>query len=568
MTAPSISDITSFGAGSGTSLVLTKPASVANGKAVIIGVRAQGTTAGELSTIPAGFSRIGSTQGAADRAEGFFLKRITDAPNEPASYTIGGWSTGRSVGFIGVVNDLDPTTAVAGFPPYSVTDLAAYTGDAPQLVLAMWGDERTNTRSHVPTSIPSGYSMLVNAQSTLDSSSTGSRTALAATSQSVGDAGSDNVGAAALVWPGGVSANRSVGVALRGVATPTPTPSTKPFSNVTQFLSTPGATSAWRLGGGPFPQHSKYAAQQSNALGYKALEFSCGWTSDLVPFGLGPQYLDTMAGVTGNVDPTTMTWATLSSTYQIQNNPVSPGVYQPFYRLVDFLQDFSSTHICLVDPKFGFDTISKIDTMLNICDANGGPSRILIKFDSPTGATNLSTRARARGYKVINYWGIDTATMATQQANWDCLGVAYDADPSVFTTAKSYGKPVWGAIIPNQAGYDAAKANGASFMNISGVQSVAAVGASTVDPSTYTGKSNSELEIAWLRKQTSETGLASVSDLRKKLYSDGERAYWAARSGLSFGTLSDHKLAAMRADTGASGTLSDVSRAYWAKNSV
>lgn len=567
MSAPTVTDVTPFGAGSGTSLVLTKPASTANGKALIIGVRAQGTSAGELTTIPAGFSRIGSAQGAADRAEGFFLKRITDAPSEPASYTIGGWSTGRSVGFIGVVNYLDPTTAVGGFPPYSTTDLAAYTGDAPMLILAMWGDERTDTRSHVPTSIPAGYSMLVNAQSTLDASTTGSRTALAAVSQTVGDAGSDSVGAAALVWPGGVSANRSVGVALRGVAS-APAPTTQPFSSVTQFLATLGATCAWRLGGGPFPQHSKYAAQQSTLLGYKALEFSCGWTSDIVPFGLGPQYLDSIAGVTGNVDPTTMTWATLSSTYQIQNNPVSPGVYQPFYRLVDFLADFSSTHICLVDPKFGFDTIAKIDAMLNICDANGGPSRILIKFDSPTGATNLSTRARARGYKVINYWGIDTAAMATQQANWDCLGVAYDADPSVFATAKSYGKPVWGAIIPNQAGYDAAKANGANFMNISGVTSVAPVGASSVDPSTYASKSNSELEIAWLRKQTGEVGTASISDLRKKLYSSGEHAYWAARSGLTSGSLSDHKLAAMKLDTGATGTLTDVSRAYWAKNSV
>jgi len=566
VTAPSISDVTSFGASSGTSLVLTKPASIANGKAVIIGVRAQGTTAGELSTLPAGFTRIGSAQGAADRAQGFFLKRITDAPSEPATYTIGGWSTGRSVGFIGIVNDLDPTTAVAGFPPYSVTDLAAYTGDAPQLLLAMWGDERTDTRSHVPSSIPAGYSTLVNSQSTLDSSSTGSRTALAVVSQSVGDAGSDSVGAAALVWPGGISANRSVGVAIKGIAT-APAPSTKAFSSVTQFLATLGATCAWRLGGGPFPQHSKYAAQQSTLLGYKALEFSCGWTSDLVPFGLGPQYLDTIAGVSGSVDPTTMTWATLSSTYQIQNNPVSPGIYQPFYRLVDFLQDYASTHICLVDPKFGFDTIAKIDVMLDICDANGGPNRILIKFDSPTAATNLSVRARARGYKVINYWGIDTTTMAAQQANWDCIGVLYDADPSVFTAANSYGKPVWGAVIPDQAGYNTALARGADFMNISGVQAVAPVGAASVDPSTYAGKSSSELETAWLRQETGEVGSASLSDLRRLLYVDGEYAYWAALSGLTSGSLSDHKLAAMKLSTGLSGSMSDVSRAFFAQNS-
>lgn len=568
MTSPTLSGIQANGATTGTTLDLPKPAGLTNGKSVLLCVRAQGTSAGELTTIPAGFSRIGSPQGAADRAQGFFLKRITDAGSEPANYTLGGWSTGRSVGFSAIVNDLDPTTAVAGFAPYSTGDLAAYVGDAPMLVLGAWGDERTDTRSHVPSSIPTGFTLAANAQSSLDSSSTGSRTGLALVSKAVGDAGSDNVDAAALVWPGGVSANRAISVALRGAAAPASP--TLPFSNVAHFLSTVGATCAWRLGGGPFPQHSEYAAQQSDLLGYKAMEFSCGWTSDLVPFGLGPQYLDSIAGVSGNVDPTTMTWATLSSTYQIQNNPVSPGVYQPFYRLVDFLQDYSSTHICLVDPKFGFDTIAKIDAMLAICDANGGPSRIIIKFDSPTGATNLVNRAHAKGYTCINYWGTDTTTLAAQQANWDCLGVLYSADPSVFTAAKSYGKPVWGAVIPDQAGYNAALTNGATFMNISGVQAVAPVGASstpTPDPTTYAAKDSGSLEIAWLRKVSGISGAATINDLRRAVYGDSQRTYWASRSGLSAGSLSDHKLAAMKLDTGlTSGTLTDVARAYWAKN--
>ena len=88
------------------------------------------------------------------------------------------------------------------------------------------------------------------------------------------------------------------------------------------------------------------------------------------------------------------------------------------------------------------------------------------------------------------------------------------------------------------------------------------------DPSTYAGTSNSSLEIAWLRKVTATVGIASLSDLRKSLYNGDEKGYWAARSGLSFGSLSDHKLAAMKLDTGATGSLADVSRVYWAKNSA
>lgn len=564
MAAPTAVASLANGAGSGTTLAITKPAGLVNGDGVLIPFRSQGTVATEVS-LPSGFVRAGSAQGAADRGEGFLLHVVTDAASEPASYSLGGWSTGRSVGLPIVVKGLDPVNPIAGGPGYSTGDLAAYVAaGVPLLVLAAWGDERTDTRSHQPSSGPAGYTLLAATQNTLDSSTTGSRTALAVYALSIPDGGSPSIGAAALTWPGGVSANRSVGVALRGIATPTPPPTTKPFTNVAHFLATIGATCAWRLGGGPFPQHSKYAAQQSNLLGYKALEFSCGWTSDLVPFGLGPQYLDTMAGVTGNVDPTTMTWATLSSTYQIQNNPVSPGVYQPFYRLVDFLQDFSSTHICLVDPKFGFDTVAKIDTMLDICDANGGPTRILIKFDSPTAATNLSTRARARGYKVINYWGTDTATMATQQANWDCLGVAYDAAPSVFTTAKSYGKKVWGAIVPNQAGYDAAKANGADFMNVSGVTSVAAVGASS--SADISKLSFADAERAYLVKVSGLDPKTSQSELRRAVYGVNEHAYFAARSGIPIGSLADHQVAYYRAQLAVTGgSLAGLARAFFAR---
>lgn len=80
--------------------------------------------------------------------------------------------------------------------------------------------------------------------------------------------------------------------------------------------------------------------------------------------------------------------------------------------------------------------------------------------------------------------------------------------------------------------------------------------------------SSADLEIAWLRKVTANTGPATKSDLRKQVYGDSEHAYWAARSGLPYGSLVDHKLAAMKLDTGATGTITDVSRAYWAKNSV
>lgn len=88
------------------------------------------------------------------------------------------------------------------------------------------------------------------------------------------------------------------------------------------------------------------------------------------------------------------------------------------------------------------------------------------------------------------------------------------------------------------------------------------------DPGSYASQSNSALELAWLRKVSGSSASSSLSDLKKAVFGSSERDYWAARSGLTSGSLSDHKLAAMKADTGASGSLSDVSRAFWAKNSV
>ena len=60
----------------------------------------------------------------------------------------------------------------------------------------------------------------------------------------------------------------------------------------------------------------------------------------------------------------------------------------------------------------------------------------------------------------------------------------------------------------------------------------------------------------------------AISRSEEAVYGTSERAYWVAKSGLPVGSLADHKLAAMKADTGATGSLADVSRVYWAKNSA
>lgn len=537
MATPTLIGVTSGGAASGTTVTVAVPSGLADGDILIALIRGQGTATGTTPASATGFTAAHG-QANGDRVHIIMYHVVTSAAGEPTSYTFNtNGSSGRIVASLSAWRSANTTSPIAGTSPtqaFSTTTealnsftIASASEDV--AVINLFSDERTSGQSHIPTSTPSGYTTVANVQNTLDSSTTGSRTFIYSGTEPF--TGSTTVPSATLVMPSGVSGARGSAIALRGVAgAPARTAegivtlsgvgtaaggsvsvtatggvtlsgvgnlgqlrtatggvvlsgsaslSPRGFSSVAQFLSTPGATSAWRLGGGPFPQHSEYAGDRSVALGYGALEFSCGWTSDLVPFGLGTQYLDSIAGVSGNVDPTTMTWATLSSTYVNKNNPIATGVYQPFFKLEDALRKYTPTHVMIVDPKYGFDTIAKIDTMLDLCDLYGGPSKILIKFDSPTSATTLTTRAHARGYTCINYWGTDTTSLAAQQGNWDVLGMSYQADSTTWSAAKAYGKPVWAAIVPDQAGYNTAWTNsgGFNFANVSGVTSVAPVSA-------------------------------------------------------------------------------------------
>lgn len=249
------------------------------------------------------------------------------------------------------------------------------------------------------------------------------------------------------------------------------------FNSPTAVLAKAGATAAHRGGSLNWPEYSEIAYDRSVLRGFGALEFSCGFTSDNVPFGLGDETLDRAAGVTGNINPTTMTWATLNSTYRNVLRPISAGVTQPFYRLDQFLAKYTPTHVCLVDPKFGWSTPARLNAMLDICDANGGPSRIVIKFDFPLTDPAIVNAAHARGYTAMNYWGTNQAALTTEYHTdkWDWIGVAYNADQAMYDAANAIGKPVWAAVVPDQAGYATAISRGADIVMCSNVAGITPV---------------------------------------------------------------------------------------------
>ena len=82
--------------------------------------------------------------------------------------------------------------------------------------------------------------------------------------------------------------------------------------------------------------------------------------------------------------------------------------------------------------------------------------------------------------------------------------------------------------------------------------------------------STTDLEVAWLRKLSSNYAPNTLSDLRALVMPDGEFFYWADTSGLTPAenySLADHKVSAMQGlAPGATGSLTDLSRAFYALN--
>lgn len=493
---------------SGATATFDKPDDVtyALNDVILFDLSEQGTISGTTPiTLPAGVVRIGGPNGAADRAAGWFAYVVTDPANVPATFVFGGFTTGRGVGFAYVRRGVDVSNLQHTSPAYSSTDLAAFTADGtPSLYLMSWTDQRVSPRSHVPSSKPAGVTEILNIQSP-DAGTTGSRTAIWAGYLVIPAGASTAIPAQSLVWPDGVSANKAVGAVLRELPDTPPTPigtqiklgdDSTAFlsyldeggvrrapasvniwlpghSNVMSWVNKQGGTAAHRLGSLVNPEFAEISGDRCVYRNFDPLEFSCAFTLDNVPFGMADQFLDRPAGVTGSIDPTTLTWAQIQATYRNVLRPVASGVTQPFYSLEDFLKKFARNQVVLVDPKFGWNTPAKVAKMLDLCDQYGGPDRIIIKYDFPVTDPYLVNAAHARtstahpnGYLTMNYWGTNQAalTPAYHTDKWDLIGVAYNADQAMYDAALAIGKKVWAAVIPDQAGYDLAASRGANLM--------------------------------------------------------------------------------------------------------
>ena len=522
MAAPGAGPITPVPGQGNTITVNFAPLNPKDGDTLAVYLRCQ-TSAPNDVTFANGFTRKGTTGALiTDRFQGIFTKRIDSVAAEGSlAYSfpgVAGGGNGRVMAGIEVIPGVDPANQNDGGARYNTTATlpATSASQSPFTIYAMWAAEFTAGNSVIPATIPEGFTVGLVAQTAGgatpevvdNSNAVGSRTGILVIYKQVPVGGSTAIPALTPTWTGSPTDLKSASWIARGLAVEPPIglpvklgDSSDAFlsiidtdgvqkapaavdlwlpgsENIAQLRSIVRPTMSHRGGSLNWPEYSEIAYDRSTFRGYPALEFSCNFTSDLVPFGNGDRYLDRAAGVTGNVDPRTMTWATLSSTYQNRLRPIRPGVFQPFYRLVDFIRKFGKNHTLLIDPKFGGGEPPLIRAMLDVCNASEHRDNIVIKFDSPITDRRLVDAAKADGYVTMNYWGTEIEKLTTEYHTdlWDWIGVRYDANQAMYDAAKAIGKPVWAGVIPDQAGYDLAATRSADMMMCSNVAGIRPVG--------------------------------------------------------------------------------------------
>ena len=252
------------------------------------------------------------------------------------------------------------------------------------------------------------------------------------------------------------------------------------FSSVSQMLATPVATWAHRGGSANWPEMSEYAYDQAVLAGYGALEFSAQRTNDGGGTGTWIGSHDPTPNrtsqTTGAPAYSAMSYTTLLAAYQ--NTLNAAGTPRPYYRLVDFLDKFTPTHVVIVDPK---DELARVTEFLNLLDAHGGNTKIVVKFyGGGSGAAALADAATAKGYQTWGYFyeaDIASGELAAWQSHWSVLGMEYAASQGAWDTILGYGKPVVGHIAGSQANFDTAITKGARMVQSANVTGIRAVGA-------------------------------------------------------------------------------------------
>ena len=493
-------------------LSVPKPSGLLAGDYVVIVFRSQSSAESSDVTSP-GFTNIFTWPGASSglRLNQAMYKKITNAGSEPAAYDVSFTATNstRRIAAAFIVRGADQTTFIdnksgASFVGGNIASgyrpLALTITDSPVLEIVITNNEWSGS---TPTSnpAPAAFTQLILATTGPD---TGSRTSiqiasrtqsvsptLSGTAQDFNTVGTATVAGANFTIKGADGGASVVGVpvwVVSGAGTQTAKTAYGWDGTAAKSLTAlrrvqPGAVSvaamlaktdftvAHRGGSTNWPEMSLYAYTQAAIRGVDALEVSLAITSDGVLFGMHDQYLDRTSAVTGSINPQSMTWATLNSTYNIVIG--AEGAPKPYMTFDQILAAYGQTHILFVDPKYA--GASNYATVFAKMLANDPTKTRTIAKYYGAGATWLS-QAKAAGWMTWGYfydadYQADT-TLPLNMPNVDIWGMDYNAPQATWDAFRASGKPGISHTEASLANYNTGVGKGASGHMISGVKEV------------------------------------------------------------------------------------------------
>ena len=395
---------------------------------------------------------------------------VATAASEPSTYAFSFTGTaGRQAGVLLLLRGVDTTNPVSGVANGAANYYShgafgfGWPTTIGSLMLAAAANEVVSPNASEPTQ-DSDFTLVANEPSTTGTAVT--RTvvnvgkAIATTTIAPSNAGTVWISTSSLAY---------WSLSLQGVQQVTFPTVTPGFPNVRSMLAWPGATMGHRGASGVpgMPEMSERSYDYCVQRGYGILEFSANRTSDGVWIGCHDADLNRTSQTTGLPAISAMTYAQLM-TYQ--NSLNSGGSPAPYYKLVDFLDKYTPTHVVMCDPKQS-NSGPQITDFLNTLDAHGGPSKIVVKsFGVGAGSLYVGDQATLRGYQTWGYF-YDAAyadgDLAADQSHWSILGMEIGASAPAWTAVKSYGKKVIGHIAASQTDYNTAIANGADIVQCS-----------------------------------------------------------------------------------------------------
>lgn len=231
---------------------------------------------------------------------------------------------------------------------------------------------------------------------------------------------------------------------------------------------TAGTTVYWahRGGSADWPEMTMRAYTNAIFWGCPVIEVSCYVTSDDVFVGMHDATLDRVTALTGNVSA--KTWAELEGVGV--DVPIGGGTIT---RLVDILEAYGPSHVIVIEDK----TYTRTSALLAMIDdvlGEAAPEHIVIKSQG-AGNTAVPTSAHAAGLKTWGYFyaeDIGSGELAGKEANYDYLGLNYDASAGDWTTILGYGQPVLAHVVPDAAAAVAVLAKGAQGLQLADVTGV------------------------------------------------------------------------------------------------